>query len=289
LLLGTKEAISTTALVTCYLFLSQAINFHLWKSTMKKSLSILSAALALAVPQVAQADESSYARLLVGVNWTERSSHDHIKDIFRASADFKTGYLVGAAVGYNFCERLTLEGEISFRSNDVDRVKFRPKKGRDHLKHFKGSSGHLEATAYLVNGFYTFPVDECSWMGFQPYVGAGIGYAHQHLKYRLPSNMRVHKEAAMAKDLAIIIGDDSSSCSHRHESPSSGNSCESFAYCKKRKKELSRSENGFAYQFIAGLEYLLCDNIGVDIEYRYFHAQKDTGNNAIVVGLLYGF
>lgn len=52
----------------------------------------------------------------------------------------------------------------------------------------------------------------------------------------------------------------------------------------------SNKNNGFAWQLIAGLAYPICENVDLDLEYRFFDESKSKFNNSAVdLGLRYYF
>ncbi|WP_374764780.1 outer membrane protein [Yunchengibacter salinarum] len=86
----------------------------------------------------------------------------------RLDADFKTGFVVGGAVGYRMPERfdgLRLELEVSYRENSLDDV-------RAVELPVTGVSGDNSSLGVLVNAIYDFEHVSDS---FTPYVGLGAG------------------------------------------------------------------------------------------------------------------
>lgn len=80
--------------------------------------------------------------------------------------DYDSGYIVGAAAGYQVNPHVALEFEYAYRSSDAT------------LKNTGGSDGTVRSSAYMANAVYTF-----NGIGpngaFRPYVGAGLGVANQ--------------------------------------------------------------------------------------------------------------
>lgn len=88
------------------------------------------------------------------------------------STDFDDGYGLGAALGTRFGQpgdatRWRVEGELTFRSNDVDTHRLN---GGAPLV---GPTGDIESTAVMLNALIDF--DGAS--RFTPYLGAGVGLA----------------------------------------------------------------------------------------------------------------
>ena len=78
--------------------------------------------------------------------------------------EFDTGLALGAALGYDF-NRFRVEGEISYQTNDVDKI------GAQGV--FFDATGDATALAFLINGYYDF----VNSSAFTPYISAGLGYA----------------------------------------------------------------------------------------------------------------
>lgn len=128
---------------------------------MKKFLLTLTALVAMTAGSVAQACDGFYAGAFGGANWvTDTVSH--------VDFDFDTGYTGALSAGYGWDNGCRVEGEYSYRHNDLDHVKFLGQKFP-----VKGST---QSHSYMVNGFYDYSIDNCL---ITPFVGAGIGYANQ--------------------------------------------------------------------------------------------------------------
>jgi len=77
--------------------------------------------------------------------------------------DYKWGWGVGTAIGYNFTDDLSAEAEISYRINDVDKL--------DGVT--SNTNGETSATAFMVNGYYKIKNN----VKLVPYIGGGLGVA----------------------------------------------------------------------------------------------------------------
>jgi len=75
------------------------------------------------------------------------------------------GWAVSGAAGLRILDFYRLELEISHRENDVS----------NWYWCCNGSNGSAHVTAYMVNGYYDFPV--FPYTGFVPFIGAGVGRA----------------------------------------------------------------------------------------------------------------
>ncbi|MBA3958698.1 MAG: porin family protein [Parachlamydiaceae bacterium] len=168
--------------------------------------------------------------------------------------DFKTGYVVGGAVGYAFCNNLRLEGEVSYRHNRIKSV--------SGLEDFSGfsesvsisssasssssSKSHFTTLAYMANVYYDIDTscwDCCCGCGeIVPYIGAGIGYNQQRLR--------------------ISEGE----------------------------FNLNGKKSGFAWQLIAGLAYEITPCADISLEYRFLQgSDKKLYNHAVAGALRYKF
>ena len=80
------------------------------------------------------------------------------------NTEFDTGLTLGAALGYDF-NRFRVEGEISYQTNDVDKI------GAQGV--FFDATGDATALSFLINGYYDF----VNRSAFTPYISAGLGFA----------------------------------------------------------------------------------------------------------------
>jgi len=261
---------------------------------MKKTLSVLSALLAVAATQNIQADDSFYASLFGGANWMNTSHHNHHP---KGRLDLDTGYLVGGAIGWEWCNDLAFEGEISYRHNKINHFKHKHKEDRHNKGH-----GNVHSVAYMANGYYAFNFGECCEISLKPYVGFGLGYADTKIKprfsekhHRKDTTVTFNGETAEEKfgsfDSSSSSNDSSSSAIAQNSSSSDSSSSDHRHHHHHRRDHghsNSKSDGSFAYQFIAGLAYELTCEIDLCLEYRYFHTNK-TRNNDLVVNLKYGF
>lgn len=102
--------------------------------------------------------------------WTIPQNNDFTLDTKPATTgtstgfDYDTGYILGAAAGYQISPNVGLELEYAYRSADAD------------LKRVDGK-GTTQSNAFMANAIYTF--DGLGPNGaFRPYLGAGIGAAN---------------------------------------------------------------------------------------------------------------
>lgn len=80
--------------------------------------------------------------------------------------DYDSGYIVGAAAGYQMNPHVALELEYAYRSSDAT------------LKNTGGSDGTVRSNAYMANAVYSFDGIGPN-QAFRPYIGGGLGVADQ--------------------------------------------------------------------------------------------------------------
>jgi opacity protein-like surface antigen len=124
-------------------------------------LTILITFAAIAGASVASA-QGMYASVIGGVNFT----HDGEFAGVGVDSEFDTGYVVGGNVGYDFGD-YRLEGEISYRANDLD-----------NIGGFDFSPSSITTTALMANAFYDFDTGS----PFVPYAGVGLGVGFSTLE-----------------------------------------------------------------------------------------------------------
>lgn len=101
--------------------------------------------------------EGMYGSVGVGVAWMS-DSDVHVNGFYAGTAEFDTGYSVGAAVGI-MRETFRLDGELSYMASDMDTFDGFP------------SDAEIDALTFLANGYYDFNTGG----PMKPYITAGIG------------------------------------------------------------------------------------------------------------------
>lgn len=213
---------------------------------MKKIYTLLLSACALAVFSTGQADpwEGFYVEGFGGANFIQTSKHDDVK------LNFRTGYVVGGAIGYRMCEGLRIEGEISYRYNQLKSFVVKNEEF-DDVKFC--THGHLREVAYMANLIYD--IDTCCWDPcwtacgqIFPYIGGGIGYGQQKLSGREED-----------EDEFLIF-------------------------------DAGNRKNGFAWQIIAGIGYDFSPCADISIEYRFHKgALNHVYNHMVGIAAKYHF
>jgi opacity protein-like surface antigen len=148
---------------------------------MKKMIALFVAALAAMLPLSAQTccDGKFYVAGFGGANFLQSIKETVIDSdgkSVKACIHARTGYFAGAAVGYKL-NNMRLEVEFSTHQNTFN--------GIGIFRHFDVAS-----YGYLVNAYYDF--DFCNWGGIKPYVGAGMGYAHNTFDQCIQTQFRGH-------------------------------------------------------------------------------------------------
>lgn len=127
---------------------------------MKKQLLALFAFLLTSLSIYAQnSNEGFYVGGLGGLN-LEFFDSCHLKT--------KPGYSIGGFAGYKFCNNIRTEGEFSYRRNEL-------------RKHFHG---YREIYTFMGNACYDFDL-HCD---LTPYIGFGMGYAHERGRIRMKTD-----------------------------------------------------------------------------------------------------
>jgi len=123
-----------------------------------------------------------YLSIQGGATWVQDADFDYdLPSPFSVSgeAEFDTGFNVGLAAGYDY-GMARLEGEITYRENDFDKLKARFSgfgSGTDGT--FEGDvDGEVNSLSFMVNGFWDFE----NQSSVTPYLGAGLGLANVEVK-----------------------------------------------------------------------------------------------------------
>jgi OOP family OmpA-OmpF porin len=87
--------------------------------------------------------------------------------------DYSIGYTAGGALGYELpVLPVRLEAEVMYRRNDLDQISDSSGTILPGTGKFTGN-GSVSVLSAMANGYVFLPVA----FGFEPYVGAGVGYA----------------------------------------------------------------------------------------------------------------
>ena len=201
----------------------------------------------LGVSGIAQAEDQWYGRLMGGASLLDSVHTDGLSfggasyPLARERTTFDDGYYIGGALGRQLADHVRFEGEFSYRQNDLDRFSLRNDGGLGAAlggANLSGTrfdaKGSMDALAVMANGYYDF-----DYMGFKPYVGAGLGYAN--VKMNDTRALGLQSLNALAPSDSIGLSD--------------------------------ASDDVFAYQFGAGVGYQIRPGIVASVDYRYFGTQ----------------
>lgn len=110
-----------------------------------------------------------YGKIFGGANFLQNTALNGNK------SKYHTGYIVAGSLGCCWCYGLRLEGEYSYKKNDIRKIHF----------FGQGSSkgGHSHTSSYMANLLWDLPLPswECLFWNIQPFVGVGIGYDFQQM------------------------------------------------------------------------------------------------------------
>ncbi len=104
-----------------------------------------------------------------GAAWLSDADYDEAG--ISIDAEYDTGFLLGAAAGYDF-GMLRTEAEFGYRQNSFDKWKDATV-GGFNLGDFS-ASGDITTLSYLLNGYIDFE----NKTSVTPYIGGGLGFAN---------------------------------------------------------------------------------------------------------------
>jgi opacity protein-like surface antigen len=134
-----------------------------------KKIFVAAAALAvLSVPMSSMAANSGiYLKGNLGLGMMMDSDIDNMPDhAGTAKMTFDSGFLFGAALGYDFVGPFRSEVEYTWQKNDLDRLSY------DNL-YGNFNQGDLKTQAFMANGYY----DVDTGSPWSPFIGVGLGIA----------------------------------------------------------------------------------------------------------------
>lgn len=133
-------------------------------------LSLLLACL-LAVPDAVLAQSSRlYFAGYMGLNTNNESAFEETSIPRRGDFKYDNTLSFAGAMGIRLTKQFRVEGEVSYRKTDFDRVNF------TNAGPF-GLGGDLSTWLYMINAYYDFDFE---WEHIQPFVSAGVGIAHHN-------------------------------------------------------------------------------------------------------------
>ncbi len=112
-------------------------------------------------------------------------------------AEYDAGFLGGLAIGYRAAPNWSFEGELMYRSNDIDSLINRDTGA------LRASSGDFASLALMANARYHFRPGE----DFQPYVGVGVGLVEEiDVDIDFPNTQQERSFSDVALGLQAMVG-----------------------------------------------------------------------------------
>lgn len=221
---------------------------------MKRMITALAAFVCLATfkaaPVAAMQNQGFYAGAFGGANWLQVSKHKgHGSHQGGNKLEFDVGYALGGFGGYKFCGGFRVEGEISYRYNKLKKVKF----GCDNIDFASASDVDVDC-----NGSYR----SYSSGSYGSYDSYGSGSHHKnkgHLK-AWSYMVNAYYDIPAGWDCYSILPYIGFGLGYSQQKLKTPHICEA-------------KKNGFAWQVMLGLDYVIDCNMDVALEYR-FHKGK---------------
>lgn len=143
---------------------------------------IAAAVFTVSFPSIVLA-EGFYGSIQVGHSSQASDSEPYGNNIavdadFPKAFDADSGIVSGIGIGYQFNDKLRLEGRVAYRSSDFNETRYGTgaRNGQEYIL-----NGEVESTAFTIEGFYDFP----NQSAFTPYIKAGIGLSRNDYSARL--------------------------------------------------------------------------------------------------------
>lgn len=180
-------------------------------------------------PLMADAINDKYVFIGIGSVYSEAESDISISP-WDTRTDTDTGLLFNAGYGQRIGSNIRLEGEVAYRTLDIDNLTKLPSSQPVLGANFQGGKGDLSSLSLMANGWYDFNNDT-NWT---PYIGGGLGFSLISLDNLYATTLGVFPGATPNK---ISVDDD--------------------------------EDWQFSYQIGAGISYKLNEKFNIDLDYRY--------------------
>ena len=140
-----------------------------------------------------QADDGVYIELSPGISILPSSdiSGEGLNGKAKFDAPF---FVIGGAIGYQFDNGLRVEGNVSYRKNDVDKIT----SGGITLS----GEGEVSGTAVMANLYYDIDLG----VPFSPYVGFGIGVAVVDVDSNKSANVLIVNDSSAEFAWNVMVG-----------------------------------------------------------------------------------
>lgn len=135
---------------------------------MKKFIVVLVAMVFVFAASYASA-EGPYVSGNIGTTLSNDATTSIVGIPGSADMEYDTGFSIGGAVGYDLGNNARVEGEVAYRTADLDRVS-----GPGSF----ALTGELNVLSFLLNGYYDIKVDA----PVTPFITGGIGFANTEIE-----------------------------------------------------------------------------------------------------------
>jgi len=134
--------------------------------------------LCLALTPIAEASGEKYLYLGVGATHMEEETDiSRGNNLWTVRTDTDTGLLINFGGGYRVWENFRIEGEIAYRSSDVDNLELITMNQLHDIVVYE-RKGDFTSLSFMLNSWYDFDLGD----KLKSYVGGGIGIALISLK-----------------------------------------------------------------------------------------------------------
>lgn len=107
----------------------------------------------------------------MGLNTFDQEGFSESTTANAGNLKFQNAVSFAGSLGLRLTSQLRVEGEVSYRSSDMDRIDFGGGAGSFEL------AGDLKTWLLMLNGYYDFDFE---WDHLEPFVSAGIGVARHN-------------------------------------------------------------------------------------------------------------
>lgn len=137
---------------------------------MQRLLIVLCTAVGMMFTASSAANAQFYVGLHGGANFVQDNDLDNDGGV-SAQAELDPGFVVGGVAGYRVGIRdglsVDLEGEFSYRLNDIDKI--------SAAGFSTAAGGEVQSFLWMANAWLNWEIDGS---GFVPYIGGGFGGVH---------------------------------------------------------------------------------------------------------------
>jgi opacity protein-like surface antigen len=115
-------------------------------------------------------DNVFYTEVFGGGNFLQTTPYGNV------DSKYKPGYTVSGSFGYLWRYGLQIEGEYSFRRNNLNKIRLFGRNFR--------INGPCSSSSYMLNLLWSPPLWQwgCRLWNIHPFIGGGVGYDHQQMR-----------------------------------------------------------------------------------------------------------